>query len=223
MKIFLYIMVGLVVVMAGLFYAVFLSPRPFATDPIALQGDGSLIDYCQLPTLDGDYSGGGKLARQIAKGNTPKNPQCQYEHFPLPILRECREPLPDDAVDMRGLWQATSGRRGHVERVEQCGRRVVITTAGIIHDSGPNATGGEATNDTEGPAFRLGGRVFCPRTSALMVWNEGVLDFHAFGFGPVVVRRYLDGDTLVWEYLGGAITRMQRICKLPASHIKANR
>lgn len=224
MKIFAYSAGALLVIFSAAFYALFLSPRPVATDPIALQGDGSTIDYCQLPTLDGSYSAkGGKLAHEIAKGNTPNNSKCLYEHFPLPILRQCREPLPDNAADMRGLWQAESGRRGHVERIEQCGRRVVITTSGIIHDSGPNATGGEATNDTEGPAFRLFGRVFCPRTSALMVWNEGVLDFHAFGFGPIVVRRYLEGDKLVWEYMDGTVTRMKRICKLPPEHKIPNR
>ena len=48
-----------------------------------------------------------------------------------------------------------------------------------------------------------------------MIWNDGVLDFHVFGWGPVVVRRYLDGDQLVWEYADGSVTRMDRICVLP--------
>jgi hypothetical protein len=50
-----------------------------------------------------------------------------------------------------------------------------------------------------------------------MIWNDGVLDFHVFGWGPVVVRRYLDDDQLVWEYADGSVTRMNRICALPAS------
>ena len=33
--------------------------------------------------------------------------------------------------------------------------------------------------------------------------------------GPLVVRRYLDGDELVWKYLNGSVTRMKRICTLP--------
>ena len=49
-----------------------------------------------------------------------------------------------------------------------------------------------------------------------MIWNNGVLDFHAFGFGPVVVKRYLDGEQLVWEYFDGRVTRMNRICTLLA-------
>lgn len=188
----------------------FSSRPPLTTDPATLLGDGSVIDYCEQPVLDGR----GKLARDIPKGNTPG---CAYSHFPLPILAECTEPLPEEATDIRGLWKGIEGGYvGHVERVEQCGSRTVVTSAGIIHDSGPNSTLGENTDDTEGGvAFILGGREYCPRTSAFMKWNEGVLDFHVFGWGPVVVRRYLDGDQLIWEYPDGSVTRMERICTLP--------
>ena len=48
------------------------------------------------------------------------------------------------------------------------------------------------------------------RTSASMIWNNGVLDFHAFGWGPVVVKRYLEGEQLVWEYADGSTTHMDR-------------
>ena len=51
-----------------------------------------------------------------------------------------------------------------------------------------------------------------------MYWNDGVLDFRVFGWGPVVVRRYPDGEQLVWEYLDGSVTRMDRICRLPETH-----
>jgi hypothetical protein len=47
------------------------------------------------------------------------------------------------------------------------------------------------------------------------IWNDGVLDFHVFGRGPVVVQRYLDGNQLIWEYADGSVTRMDRICPLP--------
>jgi len=48
-----------------------------------------------------------------------------------------------------------------------------------------------------------------------MIWNNKVLDFHVFGWGPVVVRRYLEGEQLVWEYADGSTTHMNRICILP--------
>ena len=197
----------------ALFWLVFLSPRPpLTTDPAALSGDGSLLDYCALPALDGS----GRRAEDIPKGNTPG---CSYAHFPMPILEGCTEPLPEGADDIRGLWVGVSGTVGHVERIEQCGSRVVVTSSGIIHDSGPNATAGLNTDDTEGSVlFTLGDREYCPRTSASMVWNNKVLDFHLLGWGPVVVRRYRDGEQLVWEYADGSVTRMDRICTLPEEH-----
>jgi hypothetical protein len=203
----------LLVLLAGLIWLALFSTRPPLTiDPETLAGDGSLVNYCALSVLDGS----GKLAADIPKGNTPG---CSYDHFPLPILRECTEPLPDNADDIRGLWIGVEGHVGHVERVEQCGSRTVVTSSGIIHDYGPNSTAGFNTNDTEGAViFTMGEREFCPRTSANMIWNEGILDFHVFGWGPRVVRRYMDGEQLIWEYADGSVTRMDRLCHLPEKH-----
>jgi hypothetical protein len=206
-------MLVVAVLFLAAFWQLFLSSRPPLTiDPATLAGDGSTIDYCDLPELNGS----GKMAAEIPKGNTPG---CRYSHFPLPVLAECTEPLVVGAADIRGLWIGVAGGHvGHVERVEQCGRRTVVTSSGIIHDAGPNATLGETSNDTAGAVvFTIGDREFCPRTSASMIWNDGVLDFHVFGWGPVVVTRYLDGDQLVWEYADGSVTRMDRICTLPES------
>ena len=204
---------ALVVLMLAAFWMLFFSSRPPLTiDPATLAGDGSVIDYCELPVLDGS----GKMAADIAKGNTPG---CGYSHFPLPILAQCTEPLVQGAADIRGLWLGVEGKIGHVERVEQCGSRTVITSSGIIHDYGPNSTLHPNTNDTEGTVlFTIGDNEYCPRTSASKIWNDGVLDFHVFGWGPIVVKRYLDGEQLVWEYADGSVTRMDRICQLPEAH-----
>jgi hypothetical protein len=199
------------VAVAFLFWLAFLSPRPPLTiDPGVLAGDGSTLNYCALPVLDGS----GKSAVDIPKGNTPG---CGYDHFPLPVLAGCTEPLPPGADDIRGLWRGIEGGHiGHVERVEQCGSRVVVTAAGIIHDYGPNSTAGLNTDDTEGSVlFTVGSREFCARTSASMIWEEGALNFYVFGWGPQVVRRYRDGDQLIWEYADGSTTRMERLCRLP--------
>lgn len=206
---------ALTLLVIAVFCFAFFSPRPpLTTDPRTLAGDGSTINYCQLPVLDGR----GNMAADIPKGNTPG---CSYDHFPLPVLRACTEPLPEGTADIRGLWIGVTGHVGHLERVEQCGTRTIVTSSGVIHDAGPNSTAGLNTNDTEGGVlFTIGARQFCPRTSASMSWNNGVLDFHVFGWGPVVVRRYMDGDQLVWEYADGSLTRMDRICKLPDGHKK---
>ncbi|MDB3978156.1 hypothetical protein N9395_02030 [Pseudomonadales bacterium] len=202
----------LVLLFFGGFWLLFFSERPpLEIDPETLAGDGSTLNYCELPILDGR----GKRAVEIPKGNTPG---CGYDHFPLPILAQCTEPLPDAADDLRGLWMGVEGgHTGHVERVEQCGSRVVVTAAGIIHDMGPNSTGGLTSNDTEGMVlFTIGNRAYCPRTSAGVAWHDGVLEFQVLGWGPVVVRRYREGEQLIWEYADGSITRMNRLCQLPA-------
>ena len=205
--------IGLGILAVGLFVFVYFSPRPELTiEPQTLAGDGSLINYCVLPVLDGS----GKTAAEIPKGNTPG---CGYDHFPLPVLQDCTEPLADGAADIRGLWQVVSGKVGHIERVEQCGSRVVVTTAGLIHDSGPNSTGGFNSNDTQGSVlFMIGDKEYCPRTSAGALWNQGVLEFRVLGWGPIVVRRYLEDEQLVWEYADGTVSRMDRLCQLPEEH-----
>ena len=42
-----------------------------------------------------------------------------------------------------------------------------------------------------------------------------ILNFYIFGWGPRVVRRYRDGEELIWEYADGSVTRMERLCTLP--------
>lgn len=208
-----HIIAGFFLLFICLFWLSYCSPRPpNMTDPATLAGDGSLVDYCALPKLDGS----GKMAKDIPKGNTPG---CAYSHFPMPILAECTEPLIEGAQDIRGLWKAVEGKVGHVERIEQCGDRTVITTTGIIHDGGTNATGGLNSNDTEGSvSFIAGGKEYCMRTSASMTWQDSKLEFNLFGWGPVVVRRYREGEQMVWKYADGSTTRMDRICTLSMEH-----
>jgi hypothetical protein len=207
---------GLALILALALWLIWLgwfSARPPLTiDPATLAGDGSTLNYCELPVLD---DSGQRV--DIPKGNTPG---CGYDHFPLPILAECTEPLPPEADDIRGLWRGVSGgHAGHIERVEQCGSRVVVTAAGIIHDYGPNSSGGLNTNDTEGSVlFTMGGKEHCMRSSASMIWEDNILNFYAFGWGPRAVRRYREGDELIWEYIDGSVTRMERICRLPEEH-----
>ena len=208
------VLICVALLVAWLLWLGWFSPRPpLMTDPVALAGDGSALNYCELPALNGN----GLRAADIPKGNTPG---CGYDYFPLPILAACTEPLPADADDIRGLWRGVSGGHvGHVERIEQCGSRVVVTTSGLIHDYGPNSTGGLNTNDTEGSVlFTFRGEEHCLRTSASMIWEDKTLNFYAFGWGPRVVRRYRDGDELIWEYVDGSVTRMERLCRLPAEH-----
>ena len=51
------------------------------------------------------------------------------------VMAGCTEPLPPGVPDLRGVWEVYEGRmKGHVERIEQAGNRICITTGGLVHD-----------------------------------------------------------------------------------------
>ena len=191
----------LLLLVAGLFWLAFFSPRPpLMTDPATLAGDGTALNYCELPVLDGS----GKRAADIPKGNTPA---CNYGRFPLPILAECTEPLVEGAEDMRGLWIGVGGKHiGHVERVEQCGNRMVVTTAGIIHDFRMDGTLKNGARDIQN---------YCTNfASAIKVDKHGKVIFRLFDLFDTV-SRHLDGENMVFTFVDGTETRMSRTCYLP--------
>jgi hypothetical protein len=197
-------LIGFFVVALACF--LFLAPRPADTTDVGIfEGDASAIDYCDLAELDGS----GLNASQIPKAYTPA---CGWEKFPTPVLADCTEPLADDVVDMRGLWLAETGAPGHVERIEQCGNRTVITSTGIIHDFHTDGTLANGSRDIEPPN--------CLNTSVSIEFNDGVMEFSPFGLPVIIVTRRMDGDTLVWTYpaIDGDI-RMKRLCKLPDRYL----
>ena len=209
-KVVLWSLTVLIVGMLLAFWAIFFSPRPpVTTDPATLAGDGSAIDYCGLPTLDGS----GKLAADIPKGNTPG---CSYAHFPLPILAECTEPLVAGADDIRGLWLGVEGT------CRACGTHRTVRAPGGRHQQRPHSRlrpeqhpGREHQRHRGLRGFQNRGQALLPPNVGQHDLEPGVLDFHVFGWGPVVVRRYRDGEQLVFEYADGIVTRMERICTLP--------
>ena len=183
-------------------------PRPENLTPEHVyEGSAQAINYCQLPVLDGS----GLLANDFPQAHTPN---CGYEVFPKPILAGCTEPLSEGATDMRGLWMATNsdGSQGHFERIEQCGNRYVVTSSGVVHDMTTDGKLAGASNDVR--PLTLGSFNFCIRTSATTEWVDGRLQFNAMGLVEVV-NRYMEGDTLKWEYPSRGTTTMNRICKLP--------
>lgn len=210
MKRFLLLVLGLVlgipvlVAMPLMFY-----PRPENLTPAHVyQGDAHAIDYCDLPVLDGS----GLMADDIPQGHTPG---CGFERFPMPILAGCTEPLPEGATDMRGLWtikEGSSGREGHLERIEQCGNRFVVTSSGLIHDLTTDGRWAGASNDVSRVSLGFSG--ICLRSSATTEWVDGRLQFYALGLVPVVARYIEDGE-YKWDFPRIGITTMKRICRLP--------
>ena len=128
----------------------------------------------------------------------------------MPVLDHCTEPLPAGVADLRGLWRGRVGDRNHVERIEQCGNRVVVTTAGIIHDFVADGTLRNGSQDVEPPR--------CMNTRVAIEWRDEVLSFRPFGLPFVAVTRRRDGDDLLWKYPGNEEARLERICRVPESH-----
>jgi hypothetical protein len=126
----------------------------------------------------------------------------------MPILADCGEALADDVVDMRGLWEAYTGLVGHVERIEQCGNRTVVTAGGVTHDFRTDGTLANGSRDIEPP--------LCNNTFVSIEFDDGVMKFSLLGLPYTIVTRRMDGDELVWTYpaIEGEV-RMRRICELP--------
>ena len=136
--------------------------------------------------------------------------------MPPPILGGCTEALVDEAPDLRGLWQAVSVTvngvsvpnhpvHGHVQRVEQCGDRLVVTASGIIHDMRCDGTAEHGVHDVA---------EFDHRTPITVVatYENGTHVLRPVGLPGVEVTRERDGDCMIWKYIGFE-ARLERISR----------
>lgn len=146
-----------------------------------------------------------KLARDVAVMKTPPG---GWQGWPPPVLNGCDEPLVDSAPDLRGVWKAHKGpMKGHIERVEQAGDRVVITAGRVIHDMFADGTLEGGVNDVgEGGVL----------VSVAARFEAGRLNLYPGDRGVVVVTRYLDGDEMVWRW-GPYTSRLRRLTEPNAS------
>lgn len=136
--------------------------------------------------------------------------------MPPPVLEQCDEPLVAGAPDMRGMWRTVSVEwangmapdpdpmAGHVQRIEQCGNRVCITSAGIVHDMRADGTAEHGVNDVAA----AGGGV---EISVVCTFEDGVHVLRPVGMPGIEVRRWLEGDQLVWTYGPMFTARLERI------------
>ncbi len=127
--------------------------------------------------------------------------------MPPPILTRCTESLAPDAPDLRGLWRAYRVEQDakvledhplhrHVERIEQCGDRIVITAGRIIHDMRADGTLKHGVNDVMETNLTQ-------KIQVAAVFREGRLELHPGGIvegrAPLVTREIADGE-LLWNY-----------------------
>jgi hypothetical protein len=187
----------LLILIVGLLMYAFLAPRPVdTTDPAIFHQDGATVNYCDLPELNGT----GKTANDIPKAYTPG---CGYSRTPLPVLAACTEPLAEGVVDMRGLWQSASGE--HLERIEQCGNRVVVTAFKVIHDFRVDGTLKNGARDV--------GAV-CNNFNTAIHFDNGVMVFRLFDLFDTVTRS-MRGDEMVFALFNGTEIPTKRICHYP--------
>ncbi len=154
-------------------------------------------------------------AADIPVANTPSGGW--HGEMPPPILEGCTEPLALGAPDLRGLWQAYAVEQDgeplpdhplsrHIERVEQCGNRVVITADRIIHDMRADGTLEHGVNDVANADLTT-------EVHVAAVFAGGRLDLHPDGVDParppLVTREVVDGE-MIWHY-GPFKVAMRRI------------
>ena len=144
-------------------------------------------------------------ADEIPVAHTPEGGW--HGEMPPPILAGCTEPLALGAPDLRGMWKAYRVEQAgklldehpltqHVERIEQCGDRVVITAARIIHDMRADGTLEHDVDDVM--EMNLSERIH-----VAAVFKDGRLELHPGGIDAtrpaLVTREIVDGE-LVWNY-----------------------
>jgi hypothetical protein len=125
-------------------------------------------------------------------------------------LDGCREPLAPGVPDLRGVWEVYEGRmRGHVERIEQVGNRITITTGGLVHDMFADGTLENGVDDIAG----FGGR----RIRVAATFEGGVHKLRPANKKIVAVTRKLVGDEMRWRY-GPFRNKLRRLTEIPLDH-----
>ncbi len=167
----------------------------------------STLDGANRPEIGAilSLSDGGPNA--VAADDIPvaHTPAGGWTEMPPPFLSTCTEPLVNGAPDMRGTWQVVSvevngaddpthAAIGKIQRIEQCGNRVIVTASGIVHDM--RADGTEENGVRDVAEFDRSTEI-----SVVATFEHGVHVLRPAGL-PIEVTRRIDGDQLVWTYVG---------------------
>ena len=176
--------------------------------------EGSVSETTPTADAPGDETTtttAGLTADDIPVAHTPEGGW--GDTMPPPILAGCTEPLVAGAPDLSGLWQVVEVEAGgapapghpalgKVQRIEQCGDRLVVTASGIVHDMRVDGT-------EEGGVHDVAEMDYATPITVVATYEDGVHVLRPVGL-PVEVRRRREGDQLVWDYLSFT-ARLDRI------------
>ncbi len=138
------------------------------------------------------------------------------DQMPAPVLANCTDSLAVGIPDLRGFWRAIDVRVNgetapptlkvwqHLERIEQAGNRVVITAGGVVHDMYADGTFENGVNDVAAADFKS-------PISVAATFESDVLVLRPHGFDGVEIKRWLDGEHLMWEYSTFFTVRLERV------------
>lgn len=155
------------------------------------------------------------LAADIPLAHTPAGGY--GASFPPPVLSACTEPLAPGAPDLRGVWRLLRGERGgqplsagdrlhgYVERIEQCGNRIVDMGGGTIADARADGTEANAVHDVSARDFKT-------PIIAVASFEHGVFILRPKGMPGVEVTRRLDADGhMIWTRPDLGVITLERI------------
>src|SRR5262245_39464875 len=131
--------------------------------------------------------------------------------FPPPVLAGCSEPLALGAPDLRGIWKTLRAERngvplaaehpmwGYVERIEQCGDRIVDMGGGTIADARADGTVENGVHDVSVFDYRTPIHVVASYEDGVFVLRPVLIPAIPFTISKVKVTRRLNADGhMVW-------------------------
>lgn len=186
----------------------------------------ALVAFAMLPACSQDApppspaprSGNEVFADDIPVVHTP--PGGYGNTFPPPVLARCTEPLVDGAPDLRGIWKALRVERdgkpvpesdrlyNWVERIEQCGNRIVDMGGGTIADGRADGTAENGVHDV---------LVFDYKTPihVIVTYEEGT----TYVLQPMlvsVIARTLPAVDIPWQWLPARVPGLRITRRLDA-------
>ena len=172
----------------------------------------------------GPASGRGLRAADIPIAHTP--PGGYGARFPRPVLADCSEPLANGAPDLRGIWKTLRAeRRGkpapagdriydYVERIEQCGDRIVDMGGGTICDARADGTLKHADHDVSYRDFKTPITAIASYEHGVFVLKPALIPGLSLTIPGLNVTRRLDVDGhMIWRRpdTGGLTVTLARV------------